>query len=115
MRIGEEGGRGRDGSFTARLLDSTERSGVADVFLSYARNDIWRAKQIADGLRSEGLDVFFDAGLRIGEEWDDGLEERLEEMPSVAVLWSEKSRKSHWVRSETRRGIRLRKLAPARI
>ncbi|MEJ0061367.1 MAG: toll/interleukin-1 receptor domain-containing protein [Terricaulis sp.] len=88
---------------------------MEEVFLSYKREDISRAKAVADGLKAEGLRVFFDAGLKIGERWDEGLETRLNEMPAVAVLWSKKSRKSDMVCSEAARGLSLRKLVPATI
>ena len=86
-----------------------------DVFLSYKREERDRVEEIADGLRAEGLTVFFDPDLLVGRVWDEQLEQRLEIAKSVAVLWSEKARRSAWVRSEARRAQGMNKLVPARL
>ena len=45
--------------------------GMNAVFLSYAREDIEAARRIAEALRSQGVEVWFDQSeLRGGEEWD---------------------------------------------
>jgi hypothetical protein len=86
-----------------------------DVFMSYKREERERAKSVADGLRAEGISVFLDAGLQVGQHWDVALERRLDSAKAVAVLWSELARKSYWVRSEARRGQQQNKLVPARL
>jgi hypothetical protein len=88
---------------------------MEDVFLGYKREDISRAQEIADGLRAEGLTVFFDVAVPVGEHWDDVLEQRVEGAKAVVVLWSEHSRGSVHVRGEAHRALELRKLTPARI
>lgn len=88
---------------------------MEDVFLGYKREDISRAQEIADGLRAEGLTVFFDVAIPVGDHWDDVVEQRIEGTKAVVVLWSEHSRKSVHVRGEAHAALELRKLTPARI
>jgi len=50
------------------------------VFLSYAREDTDTARRIADALRSQGLEVWFDqAELRGGEAWDAKIKKQIRE------------------------------------
>jgi hypothetical protein len=88
---------------------------MEDVFLGYKREDISRAQEIAEGLRAEGLTVFFDVAVPVGDHWDDVLEQRVEGAKAVVVLWSEHSRNSVHVRGEAHTALELRKLTPARI
>jgi len=50
------------------------------VFLSYAREDADAARRIADALRSQGLEVWFDQNeLRGGEAWDAKIRQQIRE------------------------------------
>lgn len=86
-----------------------------DIFLSYSREDAARAKQLAEALAREGFEVWWDAHLRSGEDYDKVTEEALKTAKAVAVLWSKKSVESRWVRSEAAIGLRNGTLAPAMI
>ncbi|MGH6951020.1 MAG: toll/interleukin-1 receptor domain-containing protein [Vitreimonas sp.] len=77
---------------------------MADVFLSYAREDAARARQIAQGLEQAGLDVFWDIEIPPGATWADHIEQKLGQSKTLVVLWSEHSTKSQWVREEARMG-----------
>lgn len=77
---------------------------MADVFLSYAREDTARAEQVAKGLESAGLDVFWDNEIPPGTTWADYIEQKLNVCKALIVLWSEHSTKSQWVREEARMG-----------
>jgi hypothetical protein len=77
---------------------------MADVFLSYAREDSARAEQIANGLQAAGLDVFWDNEIPPGTTWADYIESKLNQCRALIVLWSEHSTKSQWVREEARLG-----------
>jgi formylglycine-generating enzyme required for sulfatase activity len=90
-------------------------AGVADVFLSYNREDQPVAKRIADALALEGVAVWLDIALRAGENYDEVTEETLRKAKAVVVLWSEKSVKSRWVRAEATLGARKNALVPVMI
>jgi len=88
---------------------------MADVFLSYAREDRARAEQVARGLGAMGLDVFWDTDIPPGQTWSDYIEGKLGQARSVVVLWSQHSTKSQWVREEARMGRDKSKLIPVII
>ena len=77
---------------------------MADVFLSYAREDRARAEQVARGLEAAGGDVFWDNEIPPGQSWADYIEGKLAQCKAQVVLWSEHSTKSQWVREEARMG-----------
>jgi uncharacterized membrane protein len=88
---------------------------MADVFISYAREDKARADQVAAALKGAGYDVFWDSVIPPGQTWSDFIEAKLGVCKAVIVLWSETSTKSQWVREEARMGRDKGKLIPARI
>lgn len=88
---------------------------MADVFLSYAREDRERAEQIARGLEGAGLDVFWDNEIPPGQTWADYIETKLTQCKALIVLWSEHSTKSQWVREEARMGRDKGVLIPVMI
>jgi hypothetical protein len=77
---------------------------MADIFLSYAREDHARAEQVAKGLAAAGLNVFWDTEIPPGQTWADYIENKLAQCKALIVLWSEHSTKSQWVREEARMG-----------
>lgn len=85
---------------------------MADVFISYSRDDQPEARRIADGFRQEGLDVWWDAALRVGETFDAVIERELLEARAVVVLWSPNSVNSRWVRAEATQADQNGTLAP---
>lgn len=88
---------------------------MADVFLSYAREDRAMAERVARGLDAMGLDTFWDTEIPPGKTWADYIEGKLSACRVVIVLWSEHSTKSQWVREEARMGRDHAKLIPAMI
>jgi uncharacterized membrane protein YhaH (DUF805 family) len=88
---------------------------MADVFISYAREDRARAEQVARGLEALGLQAFWDTDIPPGQTWADYIEGKLTACKAVVVLWSEHSTKSQWVREEARMGRDKSKLIPALI
>lgn len=85
---------------------------MADVFVSYAREDQARAAQIARGLEAEGYDVFWDNEIPPGQTWADYIEAKLADAKALVVLWSGASTQSQWVREEARMGRDRGKLVP---
>lgn len=85
---------------------------MADVFISYSREDRSKAEHIASGLTAMGLDAFWDTDIPPGQTWADYIEGKLGACKAVIVLWSEDSIKSQWVREEARMGREQSKLIP---
>ena len=88
---------------------------MADVFISYNREDQNRARAIAGALEAEGLSVWWDSNLRAGQSYDEVTEKNLREAGAVVVLWSKRSVNSKWVRAEATIGERCSTLVPAMI
>ena len=88
---------------------------MADVFISYAREDQPRAAQIAHGLEAMGLSVFWDTAIPPGQTWADYIEGKLSQCKAVIVLWSAHSTQSQWVREEARMGRDRGRLIPAML
>lgn len=88
---------------------------MADVFISYKKQDADWARRVGDGLRAEGFSVFWDDNLGPDKAWDERLEEELQVSRSVVVLWSPRSVASTWVRTEAHVGQDHGKLVPVMI
>ena len=88
---------------------------MADVFISYSRTDEEIAGKFASALKASGLDVWWDQQLRSGETYDETTERALTTAGAVIVLWSPRSVKSRWVRSEAAVADRSGSLMPAMI
>lgn len=88
---------------------------MADVFLSYAREDHEKADHLARTLEAEGVEVFWDNEIPPGSSWADFIEEKLRNSRAMIVLWSAASTASQWVREEARLGRDAGKLIPAVI
>jgi uncharacterized membrane protein YhaH (DUF805 family) len=85
---------------------------MADLFISYAREDKARADALAERLRAMGLDVFWDNEIPPGRTWADFIESKLRACKVMLVLWSGASVGSQWVREEARIGRDAGKLIP---
>ncbi len=88
---------------------------MADVFISYAREDGDTARRFAESFQSTGLSVWWDDALRSGEAFDETIERALREAKAVVVLWSLSSVVSRWVRAEATQADRNRTLVPVTI
>ena len=84
---------------------------MADIFLSYAREDLDRA--VAGALETEGWSVFWDRRIPPGQVFEEYIGERILECRAVVVLWSPASVESQWVRIEAGHGRDRRILVPA--
>lgn len=73
---------------------------MADVFISYAREDRERARLVAQALAACGWSVWWDRRIIAGQEFDQVIEHELEAAKSVVVLWSSHSVTSEWVKNE---------------
>ena len=88
---------------------------MADIFLSYNREDVAIARHYAEAFEREGLSVWWDVALRSGEAYDEVTEAALRGAGAVVVLWSRRSVLSRWVRAEATIADRNRTLIPAMI
>jgi tetratricopeptide (TPR) repeat protein/TolB-like protein len=88
---------------------------VADIFLSYKREDRARAEVFVAALRKSGRTVWWDEGLTPRQAWDATIEREIAAAASVIVLWSERSAASDWVRSEAHYAQNHSKLVPVLI
>lgn len=88
---------------------------MADVFISYARQDADTARRFAEAFQASGLSVWWDDELRSGETFDESIERALREAKAVVVLWSPRSVVSRWVRAEATLADRNRTLLPVMI
>jgi adenylate cyclase len=88
---------------------------MADVFISYAREDAAIAGRFAEAFQAAGLSVWWDDALRSGEAFDESIERALREAGAVVVLWSASSVVSRWVRAEATQADRSRTLVPVTI
>jgi len=88
---------------------------MADIFLSYAREDSELAKRLSERLESLGWSVWWDREIPAGQTWRDVIEQSLATMGCMVVLWSKQSIHSDWVKEEAEEGQAQRKLVPALI
>jgi TolB-like protein/Tfp pilus assembly protein PilF len=83
--------------------------------MSYNRDDRARALQFVNALEALGYRVWWDAGLRIGESYDEVTEAALRQAAAVVVLWSPRSVVSRWVRAEATIAQKLGTFFPVMI
>ena len=88
---------------------------MADVFLSYAREDAEVVREIVRELELSGFSVFWDRDITVGSDFERALEEELSDANCVVVVWSEVSKDSAWVRAEAQDGLGRHILVPAQI
>jgi hypothetical protein len=88
---------------------------MADVFLSYAREDKDTAHRLAEALETHGWSVWWDAEIQPGETWDQVIEHELGAAHCVVVLWSKRSISKEWVRVEASEALKRRVLIPVLI
>ena len=85
---------------------------MADLFVSYSREDKARAADIVHLLEDHGWDVFWDQELRSGTLWPKVLEEELKQARCLVALWTTTSIESRWVRIEAYEALQSEKLVP---
>ncbi len=88
---------------------------MSRIFLSYARDDVDAAKQLAEGISEAGHDVWWDRNLHGGSRFDTEIDEALENAEAVVVLWSKASVGSAWVKDEAGEGRDSGRLVPVAL
>jgi uncharacterized membrane protein len=88
---------------------------VADVFISYKKEQRDRVLPIAERLQELGVSVWFDVELSAGRSFTEEIQEELRNCKAQLVLWSPTSILSEWVRGEAEIGRQRNILVAVRI
>ncbi|HVO91057.1 MAG TPA: toll/interleukin-1 receptor domain-containing protein, partial [Casimicrobiaceae bacterium] len=89
---------------------------MADIFISYAREDEATAIHLRDVLVEQGWDIWRDReGILTGTSWEQSIEQALNQAKCVIVLWSRSALSSHFVRDEASVARNAGKLVPVQI
>lgn len=88
---------------------------MAQVFLSYARDDGGKAKALAAAIERDGFTVWWDRDLEGGAEYSREIDDALKAADAIIVLWSKQSVGSAWVRDEAAAGRDTGRLVPVRL
>jgi TIR domain/Domain of unknown function (DUF4893) len=88
---------------------------MADIFISYAREDAEAAQRLAAALERRSLSVFWDRRIPAGRRFSEVIGEQLADARCVIALWSKAANASDWVLEEAEEGRKRGILAPALI
>jgi adenylate cyclase len=88
---------------------------VSRIFLSYARDDVDAARQLAEDIAQAGHDVWWDRHLHGGSRFATEIDRALKDAEAVVVVWSEASLDSAWVQDEAAEGRDSGRLVPVAI
>ena len=83
---------------------------MADVFVSYAREDRALAERVVRAIESSGYSVWWDDRITPTESFDRLIEQEIADARAVVVLWSANSVQSDWVRIEANYGKKIASL-----
>jgi len=87
---------------------------VADIFISYSKNDVKLAQLLAARLEADGYSVWWDTSLLSGDNFRKTIMTELGRARAAIVIWTENSVSSDWVMSEAGRAHAERKLIPTK-
>ena len=82
----------------------------AEVFLSYSHQDPELVQDVGNRLLQSGVKVWWDRSLKPAEQWRLDILKRLNEVKAVAVIWTDASAASSFVRAEADHGHKLNRL-----
>ncbi|UNK57247.1 TIR domain-containing protein [Pseudoxanthomonas daejeonensis] len=88
---------------------------MADIFVSYSRQDRARVAPLVAALEAQGWSVWWDPEINPGEEFDSLISRELEGARSLIVVWTPQSVDSRWVRGEARDAADRGVLVPVRF
>lgn len=87
---------------------------MADIFISYSKQQPQPTRELADYLTSEGYSVWWDAHVTAGETFREIIDRELDAAGAVIVIWTPASIGSKWVLAEADHADQDRKLIPLR-
>lgn len=85
---------------------------MADVFVSYSRQDEAKARAISQALKQRGFSVWMDLELLPGEEFSRAIQRVIGSAGAVVVLWSPHSVESDWVLAEANLARQRKRVVP---
>lgn len=88
---------------------------MAEIFISYSRENRARAEQLANVLSAHGWSVWWDRKIAAGTTFDKIIEQELDSAKCVLVLWSQSSIHSEWVKNEAAAALEREVLIPVLI
>ena len=88
---------------------------MAHIFLSYAREDVNSARELAEAVGRAGHEVWWDQHIQGGSRFSRAIDQALKDAEAVVVLWSERSVDSAWVQDEAAEGRDSGRLVPVLI
>lgn len=88
---------------------------MADVFISYAHNNLRQVTPVSEHLQSSGFSLWWDKHLKAGDDFPLVIEREIANAGSVLVLWSKDARNSLWVRAEATEALDANKLVQTRL
>ncbi len=88
---------------------------MADIFISYSRQDKARVAPLVAALEAVGWSVWWDPEIAPGEEFDGLISRELDAARSLVVVWTAQSVDSRWVRGEARDAADRGVLVPVRL
>ena len=88
---------------------------MADIFVSYSRQDKDRVAPLVAALEAEGWSVWWDPEIAPGEEFDGLISRELDAARALVVVWTAASVDSRWVRGEARDAADRGVLVPVRL
>lgn len=83
---------------------------MADVFISYCRDDRALTEALAARLLQHGLTVWWDTDLLPHESFRSAIDRELDAATAVVIIWTVRSAASLWVQAEADHALRQRKL-----
>ena len=78
---------------------------MAEVFLSYAHQDLPRVRPLVKALEAEGYSVWWDRELQPGESFEATIDREIQAAKCILVVWSVHSVASQWVKNEALEGL----------
>lgn len=88
---------------------------MADVFVSYKREDKHLAEDVIHRLKEAGISVWYDERITPHTSWDETIEQEIATAKAVLVLWTPRSVTSQWVRTEADYGAEHGKMVPVKL
>ncbi|HUO90633.1 MAG TPA: TIR domain-containing protein [Rhizomicrobium sp.] len=85
---------------------------MADIFISYAREDREWVERLAKALQGDGFSVWWDWDLLVGKRYREAIETELSSAKVALVVWSQYSIHSDFVRDEAEEGQQRNILVP---
>ena len=88
---------------------------MADIFVSYSRQDKARVAPLVAALEAEGWSIWWDPAITPGDEFDSLISKELDAARALLVIWTNSSVDSRWVRGEARDAADRGVLVPVRF